>query len=329
MAMALLFIIFINDITNASALAKYVLFADDLNIFLDNVDRTLLYEEANEVLKCIYNYCRANLLIVNFDKCFYMDFTKGTKNADLPIFKIGIESKSFKKVEVCKFLGVFIKSNLKWDEQIENVIKQVSKSCGSLYSIRLHVPCKVLKQVYLSLVQPYLTYCLPLWGHNFSSSIIKRLFILQKKCVRIVCNSTSKINGSFQHTKPMFFKLKLLTIFNLYNYFCGCFGMNILKYRSPSKIYKFFVISERASSNKLILPKYNSSKIMNDSFIYNSSRILNLLIDNDISYASSSPDVFKKLLKRHLINRQNSSLEGDDNWLQCNHSLFSDIVLRY
>merc|ERR1712216_1071300 len=119
------------------------------------------------------------------------------------------------------------------------------------------------------------------------------------------------------------------TIFNLYNYFCGCFGMSILKYRSPAQIFKLFVVSERASSNKLILPKFNSSRIKNDNFIYNSSRILNLLIDNDISYASSSPEVFKKRLKRHLLNMQSNSLEGDENWLQCNHSLFSDIVLNY
>ena len=45
----LLFIIFINDIHNASTLAKYILFADDLNIFLENTDRDVLYEQANAV----------------------------------------------------------------------------------------------------------------------------------------------------------------------------------------------------------------------------------------------------------------------------------------
>ena len=54
--------------TNASSLAKYILFADDLNIFLENSDRNVLYEQANSVLKDVYEYCEANLLIVNFDK---------------------------------------------------------------------------------------------------------------------------------------------------------------------------------------------------------------------------------------------------------------------
>ena len=56
---------------------------------------------------------------------------------------------------------------------MNHVINQVSKSCGSMYSIREHVPSKVLRQVYLSLVQPYITYCLPLWGQNSSSCVLR------------------------------------------------------------------------------------------------------------------------------------------------------------
>ena len=81
-----------------------------------------------------------------------MDFSQGL---DFPNPKVGILDKCFKKVDSCKFLGVFINSNLKWDEQSNNVATQVSKSCGSLYFIRNHVPTKVLIQVYLSLVQTY------------------------------------------------------------------------------------------------------------------------------------------------------------------------------
>ena len=210
---------------------------------------------------------------------------------------------------------------------MNHVINQVSKSCGSMYSIREHVPSKVLRQVYLSLVQPYITYCLPLWGQNSSSCVLNRLFVLQKKCVRIICNSSSKINGSFQHTKPMFFKLKLLTIFNLYNYFCGCFGMSILKYGLPKQLLKLFTVSNRSS--RLVIPKFKKSRIKNDNFIYNASRILNCLSDNDISYVNLSPEIFKKRLKQHLLNMQFISINGDANWLPCNNNLFSDVVIGY
>ena len=146
----------------------------------------------------------------------------------------------------------------------------------------------------------------------------------RKKCIRIVCGSCEKVNGSFQHTKPMFFKLKLLTVFNLSNYFCGCFAMRILNNKSPGQIFKLFNISER--SDRLILPRFKSSKIMYNNFVYNASKILNFLYDNAIPYNILSPSIFKKRLKDHLLNMQNRSIHGDASWLQCNHSFFSNIT---
>ena len=227
----LLFIIFVNDISNVNDLAKYVLFADDLNMFLANKDRKILYQQANQVPLDIYNYCFENMLIINFEKCCYIDFSRGKKGED---YFIGIFNRKFEQVDNCKFLGVYINSDLNWNDQIRNVINQVSKSCGSLDSICLRVPLKVLRQVYLSLVQPYLTYCIPLWGSNFNCKLLQELFILQKKCVRIVSGKTEKIDGKFQHTKPLFLRLKLLSVnSNLFFYFCGCIAMRILNEAIP------------------------------------------------------------------------------------------------
>ena len=39
----LLFILYINDIVNVSKLAKYIMFANDTNLFFSNTDRNLLY----------------------------------------------------------------------------------------------------------------------------------------------------------------------------------------------------------------------------------------------------------------------------------------------
>jgi len=65
----LLFIIFINDLANVSDLGNFILFADDLNLFVQNKDRNLLYTNANKALAEIYDYCLSNRLVINFDKC--------------------------------------------------------------------------------------------------------------------------------------------------------------------------------------------------------------------------------------------------------------------
>ena len=58
-----------------------------------------------------------------------------------------------------------------------------------------------------------------LWGYSLTLKSMNRLFVLQKKCIRIVTGKTAKENGMFKHTKPMFQSLNVLTVFNLYVYF--------------------------------------------------------------------------------------------------------------
>ncbi len=176
----------------------------------------------------------------------------------------------------------------------------------------------------MALVQPYLIYCIPLWGSQHKSEEFNDLFVLQKKCIRIVSNKTDKVGYAFQHTKPLFFQNNTLTVFNLYYYMTAMESMKIINTCIPISLYNKFKISK--ISNRCIVPKFSLSKIMNKSFIFNSSKILNYFIQHDIKYNELSIDVFKKRLKRHLIFTQTLSVRREGSWLPCNHDLFSDIV---
>ena len=317
----LLFIIFVNDIVNITNVAKFVLFADDLNLFVIHTCRESLYKIANQILQELFKYCFSNRLILNYDKCCYMEF--GTRSESQQNYFLGIYNNRFAQVERCKFLGVIINDQLNWDDQIKHVIMQVSKSCGTLYRVRLQVPRKILKLIYMALVQPYLNYCISLWGYSTTSSSMKSLFILQKKCIRIVTGKTNKENGIFKHTKPLFQSLNILTVFNLYVYFTASELMKILNSNSPKPLYDFFKIS--AHSERCICPKFNLEFFKSKSFVFNGSKILNYLLQQDIPYSEISNSVFKSRLKRHLITMQSQSVARDDAWLPCNHNIFSDI----
>ena len=158
-----------------------------------------------------------------------------------------------------KFLGVYINANLDWSDQITHARKLVSQSIGALYSIKSSVPQKILRTVYFSLVQPYFIYAMPLWATNHNSKDFESLFKLQKKAVRIVSNKTSKVNGIFQHTKPIFKKLNILTIHNLYFYTSACLAKKILCSGIPCSLYKWYELSVRSS--RIIIPKFKKEKI--------------------------------------------------------------------
>ena len=307
---------------NVSIIARFVLFADDLNLFVSHSDRKCLYQIANTILHDLYEYCHLNRLIINYDKCCFMEFNKSQDDDEK--FALGILNSPFLQVSKCKFLGVYINDNLSWDDHIKYVTGQVSKSCGSIYSIKSCVPLKILRKIYMALVQSYLIYCIPLWGSLHKSASLNKLFILQKKCIRLINNRTKKIDGIFPHTKPLFKKSNVLTVFNLYYYMTCIEATKIVQFESPIAIYEFFDISIR--SQRFIIPKFRLSKIMNKSFIYNSSKILNYLLQQDIKYYELSPDNFKTRLKKHLTFTQSLSINGDDEWLPCNHDIFSDVT---
>ena len=61
----LLFIIYINDIYNSTSYGKFVLFADDTNIFVADKCKLKVFEKANRILKSI-NGGGVNLILPHF-----------------------------------------------------------------------------------------------------------------------------------------------------------------------------------------------------------------------------------------------------------------------
>ena len=64
-----------------------------------------------------------------------------------------IERKSF-----VKYLGVYIDEHLNWEPQIQHVNNKLAKNIGILYKVRKYLNLNVLKQLYYTLVYPYLSY---------------------------------------------------------------------------------------------------------------------------------------------------------------------------
>lgn len=318
----LLYIIFINDIINATDMAKFVLFADDSNIFVSHSDRSGLYKRSNQILQDIYHYCSANKIIINYEKCCFIEFKCTDKDTD---FSLSFQNHKLEKVDKCKFLGIYINANLDWKDQIANVKKLVAQATGVLFSIKSVVPQKILRSIYFALVQPYFVYSMPIWASNHSTQDFNSLFKLQKKAIRIITNKTAKIDGKFQHTKPLFKKANILTIHNLYNYLSASEAKKILCLCKPNNIYNFFIKSTR--SEFLILPKFKKETFKSNSFIYNASKIINHFLINNIKLNETSQLTFKVLVKRYLMMNQNASIKGEPDWLPCNLSIFSDIVI--
>lgn len=98
------------------------------------------------------------------------------------------------------FLGITIDKSLNWKAHVDKIATKISKVVGILNKLKNFLPGRVLMNIYNALIVPHFNYGALLWEKQ-----INRIFILQKKAIRAVCNS--KYNA---HTNPLFRKLNTL-----------------------------------------------------------------------------------------------------------------------
>ncbi len=99
-----------------------------------------------------------NRLSLNVPKCEFMLIVMYQSLAKIPEMSIHINNEPLHKVTISKYLGMFIDSNLKWDDLINNMIPKISAKIGTLRSLRNIVPTDTLIQIYNAIVQPHMDY---------------------------------------------------------------------------------------------------------------------------------------------------------------------------
>ncbi len=72
--------------------------------------------------------------------------------AKMPVMSIHINNEPLHKVTISKYLGMFIISNLKWDDHINNMIPKISAKISILRSLRNIIPNDTLIQIYNAIV---------------------------------------------------------------------------------------------------------------------------------------------------------------------------------
>ena len=125
--------------------SKVIVFADDTTIFSSSKSIHSLYKNVNSDLAELSNWFRANKLALNVNKSNYMLFrsnaTLDTHVGD--ILKIGPDKIEHKTS--CKFLGIIIDNQLRWNDHINYINMKISRSVYILKSVKHVLPSKLLK----------------------------------------------------------------------------------------------------------------------------------------------------------------------------------------
>ena len=188
----LLFLIYINDITQVVQESVLSMYADDTCLCYQSKDLSNLNETINSDLDKLDKWLKGNKLSLNVTKTNSMLITTKNKHRilrrDDQGLNLQIGTTEIGVIEQAKYLGVQIDNSLSWNEQIKNISSKVSKALGILKYAKKYLPQKTLETLYTSIVEPHFRYCCSVWGCA-GLTLINQLQKLQNRAARIVTGS--------------------------------------------------------------------------------------------------------------------------------------------
>lgn len=112
----------------------------------------------------------ANKLSLNVEKSHFVIFHPPQKKVTMNI-ELSIGTKFLKPESCVKYLGIYLDCNLNWKHHINAISKKISRNNRVLSKIRHFVSSNILTMLYFSLIYPFLTYGLIVWGNTYHSSL--------------------------------------------------------------------------------------------------------------------------------------------------------------
>ena len=208
---SLLFLIYINDISNAFENCKFLLFADDVKIFrkIDTLNDTFFIQnDLDRFLK----WCESNDMLLSIEKCKFIKFSKRKKPSVMSSYNIN--NTILEKVFVIRDLRVLIDNELTFVQHIDLIISKSKKMLGFITRITIKFKnVRSLVILYCSLVRSCLEYASNIWSPYYMTHI-DRIEGVQRKFVKLLS-----------------FRSKLYFERNNYNNIICYFGLSTLQVR--------------------------------------------------------------------------------------------------
>jgi hypothetical protein len=190
-----LFLVLINDLDEDRAA---VLFADDTTLLSRGANCTEAGMAATDHLRGARDWFCSNRLQMNETK---------TQQLLCTLSRTPVEDN-----EPVKLLGFQLDSRLSWNDHASLVCSRLARVNFLLRRLRKSVTEPYLLMVYHAMFHAHIGYGVHLWGH---AAEVAEVLKLQKAALRIVTGS-----GFRAHCKPIFVRLRVLTVCSHYIFAC-------------------------------------------------------------------------------------------------------------
>ena len=287
----ILFLLYINDL-GFQFKEKIVLYADDTNLILSGKTEFELSENISSSLNLLSKWFDVNKLVVSLEKTKCMSLSNSNSSKYQP--PVSYNSSKVDYVNFLKLLGVYIDNNMKWKTQNENLSKKLSSAVFLLRSLQNKLDKDTLKIVYHSNFHSHLKYGVSFWGQ---STDWRKIFVLQKKAVRILHGRDRDSSGMLIHCKELFKTFKILTLLCQHIYDTILLTLSEAN-RKNLKFLGNVNGRETRNSNTILLPAHKTA-LYSSSASYSGSKYFNCLPRE--MRESPFSNTFKKQLKSFLL----------------------------
>ena len=273
----LLFLIYINDLPMVSSLFMPILFADDTNLFCTNDKLDILVSEINIELVNIHTWVRVNKLSLNIEKTNFMLFTPNGFSRNMNC--INIDGHRVEEVTQTKFLGVILDNKLNWHAHCEYICGKMSKGIGIIIKARKVFNETTLLSLYNSLILPYVSYCIHVWGKAYDTHL-KHVLVLQNKAVRIIAGVPPRTSAD-----NLYLELDILPVKKIFVHAISIFMYKYVNGMLPELFLDMFtLVSEihnydtRQAINKNLFVSFKSTSRGQQSITYIGPHVWNFIL---------------------------------------------------
>lgn len=119
---------------------------------------------------------------------------------EVPLQKYTLHDHTLETVSSAKYLGITLQSDLKWNQHINSITANASKSLGFLKRNLKTSNTNIKSQAYQALVRPKLEYASSVWDPHTADQQNK-LEMVQRRAARYACNryhNTSSVTDMLQ-----------------------------------------------------------------------------------------------------------------------------------
>ena len=206
----LLFLVCINDLPKVIEHCTVAMYADDTGPYYRGASLDQLNETINKDLERLDNWLKGNKLLLNVVNTISMNILSRQKHQKvLGELDLKTRDTNIQNVKETKYLGLQIDRHLTWKKHVDRISRKVSRALGVLKHAKKFLPQNILKNLYISIIEPHFRYCSSVWG-CCSTTYINRLQELQNRAVRMITNSAFDTPA-----KPLLAKLGLRSISEL------------------------------------------------------------------------------------------------------------------